>query len=705
MASNDSNIGEEVDTVVFVHGTGAADTSDEGSRWWQFNSEFESFTRSAIRAVADIGIPFHWSGSNLESQRRLAGIELLARLRSLESRGVSYHLIGHSHGGSVIFHALARSILERRPLSKLRSWSTVGTPFLTFEPKSLTIFQYLSLCISSLCIFILLSYDSTVSDWIAAASRIARQGQWHNLILPLIIFLALAFFTGISIGSTIIHAVRIARYQRDKRTCQNLRKIYGHSWLAIFHPQDEAINGLVSTLGPAPEIAPRLRSLEYLSKFVPYFGPNITRLLSRFSDEFAWLQIIRRAQGLDINGVQLVFAGTSPIQLFPGYTPINNDIAFKMSESANLNASQSASRFRSLLVNASIERNTTSILKSISTVPSFQELIHTSYFDQSEIREILVQHILANAESEKSSGSSIAKRPSLIEAEINLPSANMFRVYEAAKVLFLITFPSIILLLLGRSVYESRLAPSTDSFQTKVILSAVRQAPAIDDSDWTSAIGNVLVQLIRLGKITDPISEIRSLPKGQRPVEYPTEVLKHFVRNNDWNSFSIALSDMNNSNFENSSNSSKQIFLLSTALDSADYTSEKSISNLAKFVFPTLQNHAVKLMLSENDPKIVGRFYWFNYGYSLVAADRIADLEYLLNLGSLNSGSEIRSAIEHSKCALVSGARRLDKKRSYELQSFIEWRQFCSKALSTSDLRSEALHEIAKYRGINADVA
>ena len=78
------------------------------------------------------GEVFHWSGENSERSRIKAGRDLLEYLLALESAGRGYHLIGHSHGGSVIWHALCRAgcsgkscaICAAGPRWGLRSCST-----------------------------------------------------------------------------------------------------------------------------------------------------------------------------------------------------------------------------------------------------------------------------------------------------------------------------------------------------------------------------------------------------------------------------------------------------------------------------------------------------------------------------------------------------------------------------------------------------
>src|SRR4051794_31883580 len=93
---------ETCEVVLLIHGTGAAADADDGQKWWQRGSNFvrylESHFGSSISCQETV---FHWSGANSERARRAAGERLLSVLSSYEKQGRRYHLIGHSHGGSV----------------------------------------------------------------------------------------------------------------------------------------------------------------------------------------------------------------------------------------------------------------------------------------------------------------------------------------------------------------------------------------------------------------------------------------------------------------------------------------------------------------------------------------------------------------------------------------------------------------------------
>jgi hypothetical protein len=125
--------------VILLHGTFAGHPAGDGKpkTWWQEGSPFRS--RLAEATGAEV-IDFGWGkgGANSETLRREGARDLLDMLHSLEKEGRDYHLVGHSHGGSVIWQALVYAAARRgdgpRTLQRLRSWTTVGTPFQDFVP-------------------------------------------------------------------------------------------------------------------------------------------------------------------------------------------------------------------------------------------------------------------------------------------------------------------------------------------------------------------------------------------------------------------------------------------------------------------------------------------------------------------------------------------------------------------------------------------
>ena len=99
------------EVVILIHGTGAGEPDPKQPKWWEATSEYATDLRARLGPDFTVGYtadsqPFRWSGGNSERERQLAGQRLLTRLRQLDKDGIGYHLVGHSHGGSVIWNAI-----------------------------------------------------------------------------------------------------------------------------------------------------------------------------------------------------------------------------------------------------------------------------------------------------------------------------------------------------------------------------------------------------------------------------------------------------------------------------------------------------------------------------------------------------------------------------------------------------------------------
>ena len=153
-----SETGQKTQYVLLVHGTFAASDLDRGGSWWQTGSSAAESLRQSLGAgyvvnpeevtVRSAPVPvsesvFHWSGRNSEHARRLAAERLCERLAWFNGKDLEFHVVAHSHGGSVLWEALqlAQKSWKKnggngeKPLKNLVSWTTVGTPFLHFVPR------------------------------------------------------------------------------------------------------------------------------------------------------------------------------------------------------------------------------------------------------------------------------------------------------------------------------------------------------------------------------------------------------------------------------------------------------------------------------------------------------------------------------------------------------------------------------------------
>jgi hypothetical protein len=243
-----------VATVVSVHGTfahegGTAEAlkiaDGQTPWWWQPNSEFEAHMRELVQGEdgrIDF-IPFVWKAWNSEVERRRAGTELLTILRELEARHENYCLVGHSHGGSVIASALLESTGRGKPLEHMRSWLTVGTPFVQLQKERwlfarLTLTRKVAFVASAMLLMMFIFYAA--GELISGAPNARLEGYYTRLIFSagMMSIPFIAFYTFFKF----LDARELLSYGR--RAVRNFREHYAPKWRAFYHKDDEAVQGL-----------------------------------------------------------------------------------------------------------------------------------------------------------------------------------------------------------------------------------------------------------------------------------------------------------------------------------------------------------------------------------------------------------------------------------------------------------------------------
>lgn len=223
--------------LLAVHGTFAKGPV-HGANWWQIDSDFERDIRNYVKASdAESSelrfIPVQWDGENEETSRRKAGRNLLMRMLELEKADEPYSVIGHSHGGSVICLALMEAANRRHRLPGLVKWITVGTPFIALKKEPL-LFSRVSYfgksTLVTLATFLILLLVAFYIDGMGGAFT---PSTLVPVLLPfLAVYGIMAFFNN---RSYFLH--RNSNWAR-------FQEYFGDKWVALNHPDDEAIEGL-----------------------------------------------------------------------------------------------------------------------------------------------------------------------------------------------------------------------------------------------------------------------------------------------------------------------------------------------------------------------------------------------------------------------------------------------------------------------------
>mgnify|MGYP002620641375 FL=1 len=241
-------------TVVTVHGTyahsgGTAEALHIGgegtAEWWQKNGAFAADLKTLVTGSADGRldvVPFTWSANNSELDRRRGGSELLKLLRSLDEKEEPYAVVGHSHGGSVIAAALIESVARRKPLTHLKRWVTVGTPFVGMR-KERFLFSRVSLTgkvifVASLMLFMMFLFY-VAGELLSGGFDVGPEGYSGLLFSGTMMSLPILFYY---IVFRYLDHRKLIGYSRG--TAEKARAAYADKWLPLVHKDDEAVHGL-----------------------------------------------------------------------------------------------------------------------------------------------------------------------------------------------------------------------------------------------------------------------------------------------------------------------------------------------------------------------------------------------------------------------------------------------------------------------------
>jgi hypothetical protein len=514
------------DLIVFVHGTGSANPADEGQKWWQLGSSFSN-ELGALQTCAILARPFHWSGLNSELARRRAGSALLERLQQMEASGQRYHLVGHSHGGSVIWHALTQSAAQGKRLACLQSWCTVGTPYLTVAPRWPNAWRWVTALLVTVA-FSSLVYTSGALELPSVVPEIWGDGRRWSLIGYLALLAAALGLWLWAVARALLPAAARLLYSSKLGIPATAAGWYGETWLGLWHPLDEPINSLAGTLGPAPRIAPR-RKESLLFRAIPLLGSVWDTVLLRAADEFAWRQVTNRAQGADLVNQFVLDVGRAPQPLEPGFNPLPQQLADQMTASANAHSEGLVASMRALLERAYDQRNTETIADRVGTLLTFQELIHTSYFGQPAVAKMIAAHIdQCAAPGGRLPAAFEPARADVASTRVagSLPPRGAL---EFVTALVLLILPAITLWVSVRTTGEAVIIPYTSAYQFESIRDYVTQRRVLGAGSG-GRLAALLLGLETQGLVADPVLILDRIPQGQHRRQAATRLAYAYGR-------------------------------------------------------------------------------------------------------------------------------------------------------------------------------
>jgi hypothetical protein len=434
--------------IVTVHGTGDTADSEEGQKWYQRGSAFTERLRQALAAEgfdADIE-PVLWSGANSASEREKGAEKLAKALRRCRGRYESVHVIGHSHGGNVANEAaIYLRWGQKRAKQSFHSLVTVGTPFFNVRTGWLQRLAGL--------LFLFITYGSLV------AVPLLGIGMWTVPELrahPVAILSLLAVFT-----ASALYMLAISRRGARRISRPRARLETSHPILAIWHENDEAISFLRRVedlpIEPFPRgsmyrgsrtaaiswgvfavIASGLAApLMYMFGWADVFGIDTTASAGRAADVFAamlaglvfapiifvavyWLYrwIIggvaeigarKPINGMVSGALRGMAMGRDGDQVICNVSTeshthstesrkLDGEVARRMQASAGVAADKLIEKYRWSLFTVGADSNAP--LTDLATdAMTWDSLIHTTYFDQPEVADIIAIHIAARAKA------------------------------------------------------------------------------------------------------------------------------------------------------------------------------------------------------------------------------------------------------------------------------------------------------------------
>jgi hypothetical protein len=449
-------------TIFTVHGTFAKASTGDTKEWWEPGSEFDQELRRCVVAGdgSDLKLePVVWEATNSETARRRGAVTLRSQIESALKRGDRYSIVGHSHGGSIVFTCLVSHFLKRHE-EKLGSIVTVGTPYLIHNPisetRALSFLLNVAVGITS-WLAVLVMVGASIGDVNVPEQKVQAWKDLAATFTPLAITIALLGLFGPS-------EKRI--YSREYGRRHILGTTAWKKWVCLFDKNDEAIHGLsfVNTIEPRifnpnfvvpffnfstvlllPTAAVLLAVfhtrlgiaegsfLQMIRDLVAASGLGILQpyvneivllslvimtgagllllalllvvrliaipvgwCLSWLFNKLSWNAVRKLSLGADVTGEWVKEIRPTPFHFYKKPPPLPEVLSEELNDFSNEELGQSAPRLRDAVSELLFLSKLDDPIKAIGKHFTWNELVHTSYFAIGRFRKLLF-YVLANA--------------------------------------------------------------------------------------------------------------------------------------------------------------------------------------------------------------------------------------------------------------------------------------------------------------------